>query len=132
VCDEREFDDLRDTDDLTSSFLEALTAMGNYCWIPLQQIQSIQFGEIARMTDVVWRSAEVTRTDGAAGQVYLPALYYGTASSADDQLRLGRRTDWLGGDGEPVRGIGQRLLLVGDQGRPLLEVNSLRFKPADT
>jgi type VI secretion system protein ImpE len=129
VCDDEDFDDLRDTDDLTSSFLEALTPMGDYCWIPWVQIESILMAKPARMTDVVWRSAEVVKKDGSAGQVYLPALYYGTAHSADDLLRLGRRTDWWGGDGEPTRGIGQRLLLVGDQGRPLLEINSLHFRP---
>ncbi len=128
ACDDQDFDDFRDADDLTSSFFEALTPMGNYCWLPLNQIRSVQFGKIERMTDVLWRSANVVNANGDEGQVYLPALYYGTRNSTDDLLRLGRSTDWLGGDGEPARGIGQRLFLVGDQGLSILEINSIQFK----
>jgi protein involved in temperature-dependent protein secretion len=43
---------------------------------------------------------------------------------------LGRSTDWRGGDGSPVRGIGQRTLLVDDDARPLLEIGTLRFAGA--
>ena len=36
-------------------------------------------------------------------------------------------TDWRGGEGEPVRGFGQRLLLLGDEARPILEIAEITF-----
>jgi type VI secretion system protein ImpE len=66
--------------------------------------------------------------DGPQGDVYLPAVYYAPAGdAADDQLRLGRGSDWLGGDGAPMRGRGQRMFLVGDEAIPIMQLESLEF-----
>ena len=129
VCDDQHFDDFRDADDLTAPFFEALTPMGEYCWLPIHQLQSIEFGDINRMTDVVWREAKVVKTNSSEGQVYLPTMYFGTRDLTEDQLRLGRGTDWREAEGEPTRGIGQRVFLVGHQGQPMLELTSIQFEP---
>jgi type VI secretion system protein ImpE len=62
---------------------------------------------------------------GPDGEVFLPALYAGAHAEADDRLRLGRATDWRAAPGEPVRGVGQRTFLVGDEARAILELNEL-------
>ena len=57
----------------------------------------------------------------------LPGLYPGSSSSADDAIRLGRKTEWIGGDGGTVRGLGRKLFLVGDEARTLLELGEVKF-----
>jgi type VI secretion system protein ImpE len=42
-----------------------------------------------------------------------------------DAARLARSTDWTGGDGAPVRGVGQRTFLVGAEARPILELRTI-------
>lgn len=128
VCDGEAFADLRDTDDLTAAVFEAFTVAGGYCWIPMEHVQSVEFGAKNRMSDLLWRLTHLVLSNGFDGQMYLPALYYNTYYAGDEQLLLGRGTDWSGGDGSPVRGIGQRVLLVGDEGRPMLEISSIRFE----
>jgi type VI secretion system protein ImpE len=124
------FEDFRDLDDLTASVLEVLTSKGDYYWIPLDRVESIEFQPPARPRDLIWRRASLVVRDGPDSEVFIPALYAGTSSESDDTLRLGRQTDWRGGDGTPVRGVGQRTFLVGDVDVPILELTDLTFEPA--
>jgi protein involved in temperature-dependent protein secretion len=41
--------------------------------------------------------------------------------------RLGRQTDFIGGDGEPVRGVGLRSFIFGDEARSILDVAEIQF-----
>lgn len=125
TCDGRAFEDLRDVDDLTACFFEVLTSNGKYYWIPIERVESIEFRAPARPRDLLWVRAHVIVRDGPDGEVYLPTLYAGAPAEADDRVRLGRVTEWRGGDGTPARGVGQRTFLVGDEPRPILEIGSL-------
>jgi type VI secretion system protein ImpE len=122
------FDDCRDLDDLTAPFLEVLTSTGKYYWVPFQNIESLQFAPAERAMDLLWRTATLSVTDGTDGNVYVPVLYAGTCEQPDNQLRLGRGTDWLGGDGSPVRGIGQRMWLLGDEAKPIMQLHAITFQ----
>lgn len=125
TCDGQPFQDLRDLDDLTASFLEVLTSDGRYFWVPVEHVESAEFQPPGRPLDLIWRRTHLIVRDGPDGEVFLPALYPGSFAEADDRLRLGRLTDWRGGDGAPVRGLGQRMLLVGDDARPFLELKAI-------
>ena len=128
------FDDLRDIDDVTAGLFEVLTSTGKYYWVPMARVERIEFRAVERPRDLIWRRAHMVVSDGPDGEVYLPALYCPVGAEAetrwDDRARLGRVTDWVGGDGAPVRGIGQRTLLVGDEAIPLLELGTIDFGPA--
>jgi len=128
TCDGKPFDDLRDLDDLTSSFFEVLTSTGKYYWIPMERVELIELRAPGRPRDLLWRRAHMIVNQGPDGEVYLPTLYAGTQSESDDRVRLGRVTEWRGGDGVPVRGIGLRTLLIGEEGRTILEVENLTFE----
>ena len=52
--------------------------------------------------------------DGLEGDVLLPGLYPGSHEHADDAVKLGRATEWVGAEGEVVRGAGGKLFLAGD------------------
>jgi type VI secretion system protein ImpE len=130
VCDQTPFDDCRDLDDLTAPFLEALTSTGKYYWIPFEMIETLQFEPAQRAMDLIWRTATVSVAGGPDGNIYVPALYAGTSAQHDNQLRLGRGTDWLGGDGIPVRGIGQKMWLLGNDAKSIMQLHELEFASA--
>ncbi|MBB3971800.1 type VI secretion system accessory protein TagJ [Hansschlegelia beijingensis] len=117
------FEDFRDADDLCGGSLEVLTTTGKYFWAPLERVVSMELHPQERPRDLFWRRCTLTVRDGPQGDVYLPALYDGP--TADDELRLGRRTDWT--DTAPVRGSGQRIFLAGDDGVALGDLRSVEF-----
>jgi type VI secretion system protein ImpE len=131
ACDGQAFEDWRDLDDLTAPVFEVLTSTGKYFWIPVESVDFIEFHPPERPHDLLWRRAHMVVAGGPDGEVYLPSLYPMTFESPDDQLRLGRGTDWRGGDGEPVRGVGQRMYLVGDDPRSILELKTIEFNRGD-
>ncbi len=127
TCDGKEFDEFRDLDDVTSAFFEVFTTTGKYFWIPVSQVSEVEFRAPERARDLLWRRAYMNVDDGPEGEVYVAALYPATHDTDDEQLRLGRATAWLGGEGEPVRGVGQRMYLVGEEARSILEIESVEF-----
>jgi type VI secretion system protein ImpE len=129
-CDGRPFDDVRDLDDVTADVFEVLTSTGKFYWVPLERVVSVEFKPPARPRDLLWRRASMEVRDGPEGEVYVPAIYARTDAAASEETLLGRTTDWQGGDGSPVRGVGQRTLLVGDDARPILEIGTMRFESA--
>ena len=128
VCDGAEFDDLRDLDDLTAPIFEVLTSTGKYYWIPIEQVELIEFHAPESPRDLLWRRAQMTVNDGPDGEVFLPTLYPNTYTSDDDQLRLGRGTDWIESDGELARGVGLRMFLIGDEDKEILGLNQIEFR----
>jgi len=127
VCDGKPFDDLRDLDDMTAPLFEVLTSTGKYYWIPMERVESLEFREPKRPRDLVWRRTLMTVADGPDGEVFLPALYPNTHTSDDDQLRLGRGTDWIEEPGEPVLGVGLRMLLLGEEEMTILQPTHIEF-----
>ncbi len=130
VCDGKPFDDFRDLDDLCGSSFEVFTSNGKYYQIPFAKVELVEFHPPEDIQDLLWRTAHMVVREGPDGKVYLPALYCGTHASSDDRLRLGRATDWQGGDGAPARGVGQRMFLAGDREAGILEIKTIEFRAA--
>ncbi|MBB4264439.1 type VI secretion system accessory protein TagJ [Roseospira visakhapatnamensis] len=128
------FGDWRDADDTCAGFMEVLTSTGKYYWVPAERIRSMAFRAPKRPQDLLWRQCEMTVEDGPEGEVFIPVLYPGTARLAADQegLKLGRATDWVGDEatGAPVRGLGQRCMLVGEDLVPVMSLGEMDFTPA--
>ena len=129
--DDAEFSDFRDLDDLAPAMLEVYTSTGKYFWIPTDRVIEIEFRPPTRPHDLIWRQAHMSVADGPEGEVYLPVLYAGSGKAESDALRLGRETAWEGADDEPVRGVGQRCFLVGDDIVPIMELTHLIFDRAE-
>jgi type VI secretion system protein ImpE len=125
------FEDIRDLDDLTASFFEVITSNGKYYLIPIENVASVEFRAPQRPRDLIWRPAQMSVNEGPDGEVYLPAIYVPpTGATPDASALLGRSTEWTGGDGAPVRGIGQRTFLVGEESVPILQLGKLEFAAA--
>jgi type VI secretion system protein ImpE len=121
------FDSLRDGDDLFASVLEVM-AKGVYSWVPFEAIDSMAMNPPRAPRDLIWFPARLQLRDGQSGEVYLPALYYGTHDQTDEQLKLGRMTDWKEADGGPVLGVGLRTFVAEGQAIPLLDWRQLEFQ----
>jgi type VI secretion system protein ImpE len=114
------FTGLRDADDLLGTVLEVL-ARGEYFWVPLEQVEALALNAPAYPRDLIWLPARLTMTDGQEGEVFLPALYLGSHEHADDQVKLGRATDWKQAEGGPMLGAGAKTFLVGEDSSALTE-----------
>jgi type VI secretion system protein ImpE len=89
----------------------------------------MEFREPVRARDLLWRRTHLIVRDGPDGEVFLPVLYPGAAGEPDERIKLGRMTDWRGGDNAPSRGVGQRIFAVGDLDVPILELKTVTFGP---
>ena len=123
------FEDLRDLNDLTAPFLEVLTSTGKYYWIEWDQIQRLEFKPPKYLRDVLWRQADMMIQGRPDALIYVPVLYAGSHASTDQAVRLGRKTEWQETPGGHTTGVGQRTLLVGDEGKPILSLGGFSFAP---
>jgi type VI secretion system protein ImpE len=125
TVDGRPFDDFRDADDVLAPHLEVF-ANGLYGWIPFAQISKISFEAPRFFRDLLWRPATITLTTEESSAMLVPVRYPGSATHKDDQLRLGRATDWEDAGGV-VTGLGQREFVAGDESCAILEVTEISF-----
>ena len=123
------FDDLRDADDASAWFFEILTHDGNYIWADLATIETITFTPPRRPIDLLWREARLALHDGRVADIVVPAQY--VDAGASERHRVALETSWRDGPGNTAFGVGQRVLLLGDEAKPILEVTKISFdRPA--
>jgi len=127
--DDVPFQDVRDCDDLTAPVLEVFVN-DKYTWVPFEQISRIEISEPRKLRDLLWPSARIEARDGTVAQVYLPALYAGSSTHQNDDVKLGRRTEW-NAFGDVVRGAGSRVLFVDDDERAIIDVRTIEFQNPD-
>ncbi len=127
------FTSIRDADPRIGDRLEVFAA-GQYMWIPFEHLASVRIAPPRRLRDTLWTPATVRTGPGfkgtELGEVLLPVLAPLSADSDDDAVRLGRVTEWVAGDAGLDVPIGQKLLLIGDEEVPILEVRELTITPA--
>lgn len=121
------FEDFRDCDDLLSAVLE-LHIGRDYCWVPFEQIRSLQLAAPEHPRDLIWSACQMILTDGTVQRGHTPVLYSGSQEHENEQVKLGRMTDWKTDDNAPVLGAGQRMLIVGDDARTMLDLRMVEFK----
>jgi type VI secretion system protein ImpE len=113
-------DEIRDCDDLLAPFVE-LIVLRDYVWLPLEQIREMETSPPERPRDLLWLPVRFVLSNGTQQRGYLPTLYCGSHEHTNDQVKLGRITDWSEGDG-PVRGMGLHTWLAGEDAVSLLDV----------
>ena len=118
--------DLRDYNDLTSCILEVFIK-DSYVWVPFEDIVKIEFSEPQSLRDLFWLQAQLETSNGTNGEVFIPTLYAGSWRHDDDQVRLGRMTDWRDVGSELYIGEGQKLFFIDGEDRAILEVSSIEI-----
>ena len=126
----RPFRTIADVDPRINSRLEVFVA-GEYVWLPFEFIGSVRIEPPRYLRDLIWATARVLTSPAFKGrefgEVLLPVLCPLSSQHADDNVRLGRSTDWQQSDGLEVP-FGQKLLLLdGEEAVPFLEIRELQF-----
>jgi type VI secretion system protein ImpE len=126
------FESFEDADPRVGARLEVFPA-GAYLWIPLAHVESIEMEPPKKLRDLLWIPALV-RTGPAfkgteLGEVLLPVLAPFSSKRSDDNIRLGRATEWAETDGQ-VLPFGQRVFDVDGEEVPILEIRKVEFVPA--
>ncbi len=132
TLNEKPFESFEDADPRVGARLEVFAA-GAYLWIPLAHVESIEMEAPKRLRDLLWIPALV-RTGPAfkgteLGEVLLPVLAPFSSQRSDDNIRLGRATEWAEMDGQ-VLPFGQRVFDVDGEEVPILEIRKVEFVPA--
>jgi type VI secretion system protein ImpE len=123
---ETAFANLRDADDRVAPVLEAFHG-SDYLWLPFEQMTRLQIAEPKRLQDLLWATATVEMRGHPSTDVYVPALYVNSHTHQNEQIRLGRMTDWEALWDQVVTGQGQRMLLVDDIEHALLGLGEVEF-----
>jgi type VI secretion system protein ImpE len=113
------FDSFRDADDLFAGVLEVM-AHGRYFWVGLEQVRLVTMTAPRFPRDLLFIPAHLELEDDQ-GEVFLPALYPRSHCHVDDQVRLGRKTDWNELYGGAMLGVGLHTFLRDDDAIGLLE-----------
>jgi type VI secretion system protein ImpE len=128
------FSFFEDADPRLAGKMEVFAA-GNYMWLPMEHIASIEMEAPKRLRDLLWVPALIRTGPGfkerELGEVLLPVLSPLAFANADDAVRLGRVTQWEEVDGLVVP-AGQRCFMVDDEEFPILEIRSLEFHVPET
>jgi len=119
-------EDFRDYNDLTSCVFEVIIK-DTYVWLPVEQVEKIEFIAPKSLRDLYWLQAKVETANGTNGEMFFPALYANSFKSGDDQIRLGRMTDWRDAGEEIYIGEGMRMFWSDGKNLPVLEVSEIEF-----
>jgi type VI secretion system protein ImpE len=115
-----------DTDTILGPFLE-LMMHDRYIWVPFDAVAELSVSAPATLLDLLWIQARLTTWEGLNVQGYLPVLYPGSPLHEDEQVRLGRRTEWIAAGDSLARGAGQHVYQAGESDVPLLEIREVAF-----
>jgi type VI secretion system protein ImpE len=66
------------------------------------------------------------------GEVFLPVIYPLSWRNSDDNVRLGRVTEWMEDPAGEISPFGQKILLVDGEEIPFLEIRNLEIYPASS
>jgi type VI secretion system protein ImpE len=120
------FQSFRDSDDRIAPVLEVFVRE-TYGWVTFERIKKLTIAAPRHLRDLLWIPATLEVEDGTAGEVFVPVVYAGSESEADERLLLGRLTEWVGLGNGIVGGVGQRTFVVDDRELSVLEVGELEF-----
>jgi type VI secretion system protein ImpE len=126
----KRFESIEDADPRIGPKLE-IYAAGQYMWLPLEHIASIEMQPPTRLRDLLWAPALVRTGPGfkgtELGEVLLPVLTPLAYRHADDEVRLGRVTVWEEVEDGLAAPAGQRMILADDEEIPILELRRLEI-----
>jgi len=120
------FEGFRDCDDILAPVFEFFL-IRDYVWVPFEQIKELEISPPQRPRDLLWAPCRIITVDDKQLRGYAPILYPGSHKESDEQIKLGRVTDWRSVEGGPTTGIGHRVYLVGEEDKAALEVGELIF-----
>lgn len=128
----KEFQSLSDADPRIGEKLEVFAA-GDYMWISYNDIATVQLEVPKRLRDLLWAPAKLvtgpTFRSRDLGEILLPAISPASWQHPDDEVKLGRVSEWCEDEAGEVALFGQKNLLVDGEEIPFLEIRELEIYP---
>ncbi len=125
------YEDFRDYNDATMCIFEVILK-DTYCWLPMEQIEKIEFFKPKSLRDLYWVQGEITMRNGTGGEMFVPALYANSWKSENDQVRLGRMTDWQDAGEEIFTGEGTKMFWMDGKEKSIFDLEKIEFKEDET
>jgi len=119
-------EDFRDYNDLTSCILEVIIK-DSYVWVPFEQLEKLEITPPKGLRDLFCLLGKMETSSGTNGEILIPTLYSGSYKHDNDQVRLGRMTDWRDAGEEIFIGEGTKLFWMDGQDKPILDINLIEF-----
>ena len=130
IIDDRPFEWIADADPRLGPVLEAIVN-GRYYWVPFHRIREIRLDPPADLRDLIWTPAYFTWANGGESVGLVPTRYPGSQASADPQIRLARRTEWVDRGAELFVGMGQRMLATDSGEHPIMDTRTIRLETSE-
>lgn len=131
----KEFSSISDSDPRIGNRLEIFVA-GDYLWISYADIASVHVTAPRRLRDLLWIPAHITT--GASfdsrelGEVMIPSMAPLSWQHPDEEVRLGRVSDWCEDEAGDVAPYGLKTILVDHEEIPVVEIRELEIYPIST
>lgn len=123
-ADGQRFAWLADADSRLGPVLEVIIN-GRYGWLPLVHVRQLDIEAVTDLRDLVWVPVHIQFINGGQTVALMPSRYPGSGSTADMNLQMGRKTEWLAMGAEQYRGLGQRELATDNGELGLLQVRQI-------
>jgi len=129
------FSEISDADPDIGARFEVFAA-GSCVWIPFEHLASVEMGPPQKLRDTLWAPSVVQAGPSFRGmdlgEVLIPAIYPFSWKHDDENVWLGRVTDWSADEQGREVPAGQKMLVVDGEEIPFLEIRSLKFtQPTD-
>jgi type VI secretion system protein ImpE len=120
------FEVFGDADPRLGPILEAVVD-GAYSWIPVRRLRSLEVEAPGSLRDTIWIRAHLELTNEGRLAALIPVRYPGSERSDDADARLAKKTTWQDAGGGLFVGEGQRMMIVDDDEKALLELGAVTF-----
>ncbi len=133
VLNGKPFESISDADPRIGAKLEVFAA-GDYVWISYSDIASIRMEPPKRLRDLLWAPAKIVAGEAyrsrELGEALLPVISPLSWQHPDDEIRLGRATEWCTDENGDEAPYGLKAILVDGEEIPFLEIRTLEIDPA--
>jgi type VI secretion system protein ImpE len=124
TIDGQPFEWIADADMRLGPICEAIIN-GRYYWLPFARLARIDLEAPTDLRDVVWMPAHFQFANGGESVGLIPTRYTESETSADAQVRLGRKTVWSERAPDVFVGLGQRVLATDAAEHALMDVRAI-------
>ncbi len=131
----KEFSVISDSDPRIGEKLEIFVA-GDYMWLSYADIASVYVESPKRLRDLLWIPALITTGPSfqsrELGEVMIPSMAPLSWQHPDEEVRLGRVSEWCEDESGEVAPYGLKTILVDGQELPAVEIRHLEIYPPAT
>ncbi len=128
----KEFTMISDPDSRIGEKLEVFAA-GDYMWLSFADIASVHVEPPKRLRDLLWIPAYVktgpTFQSRELGEVMIPSMAPLSWQHPDEEVRLGRVSEWCEDESGNIAPYGLKTLLVDAAEVPVVELRELEINP---